>query len=263
MRKILELKDYSLTYINKDTDCLVNAVKNISFSIDAGDTLGIVGVSGSGKSSLAMGILGLSPENTVIKGKVLFENRDLSNMSESDLNRLRWIEMAVVFQKSMNSLSPVHKIRSHVEDIYRVHYPKASRKEIENRFMYLLELMILPKKVYDLYPHQLSGGMIQRVLIALSLIHQPKLLIMDEATTALDVIIQGQLWDEIADMSSKMNLTRIIITHDISVVATYCNKIAVIHAGELVEIGEAANILEKPQHPQTIALLQAYPGNVT
>ena len=238
-------------------------LKNISADLPRNRLTVITGLSGSGKSSLAMGILGLTPENTVIKGKVLFDNRDLSNMSESDLNRLRWTEMAIVFQKSMSSLSPVHKIRTHVEDIYRVHYPKASRKEIENRFIYLLELMTLPRKVYDLYPHQLSGGMIQRVSIALSLMHQPKLLIMDEATTALDAINQGELLDEIADMSSKINLSRIVITHDMSVVAKFCNKIAVMHAGELVEMGETPNIITKPQHPHTKALLQAYPGYVT
>ena len=258
MNKILELKDYCITYTNKNADNKVNAVRNISFELNTGDTLGVVGESGSGKSSLAMGMLGLlSRERASITGKVLFNNRNLSDMTVKEFNKVRWIELAIVFQKSMNSFSPVHKVRTHVEDIYRVHYPEATKKEIENRFIYLLESMNLSGKVYDSYPHQLSGGMIQRVSIALSLIHKPKLLIMDEATTGLDVITQVQLMDEIADLSRKMSLTRIIITHDLSVVASYCNKIAVMYGGELLEKGLVQNVLNNPKHHYTKALLDA------
>lgn len=254
----MELKDYCITYKNRNADNQVHAVRNISFKLNTGDTLGIVGESGSGKSSLAMGMLGLlSKDRAVITGKVLFNNHILSEMTVNELNSVRLIELAIVFQKSMSSFSPVHKIRTHVEDIYRVHYPKATRKEIENRFIYLLESMNLSRKVYDSYPHQLSGGMIQRVSIALSLIHQPKLLIMDEATTGLDVITQVQLMDEIADLSRKMHLTRIIITHDLSVVASYCNKIAVMYEGELLETGLVQNVLNNPKHHYTKALLDA------
>ncbi len=262
MDKILELKDYCITYLNRNADNMVYAVRNISFEIDRGDSLGIVGESGSGKSSLALGMLGLLPEEkAVIQGRALFDDQDLSDMSVDELNRIRWAELAVVFQNSLNALSPVHKIRIQAEDIYRVHHPKASKKEIENRFIYLLELLNLSVKVYDLYPHQLSGGMLQRVSVALSLIHQPKLLIMDEATTALDAVTRGQILDEISDLSRKMNLTRIIITHDMSVVAASCNKIAVMYAGELLETGPVRSVLKKPRHPYTEALLDAYPGS--
>lgn len=261
METILELKDFNVTYVNQSNHKRVYAVKNANFKINQGDSLGVVGESGSGKSTLAMALLKLLPEkSTEISGIANFAGQDLTKLSEEQFKDIRWTELAVVFQKSMNSLSPVHRVGTQVEDIYRVHKPDASKKEIFDKFVYLLELVNLPEGVYSLYPHQLSGGMLQRVSIALSLIHNPKLLILDEATTALDVVTQGQILDEIVKMETELDMTRIMITHDMSVVAASCNKVAVMYAGELMEIGYVKDVLKEPKHPYTKRLLSSFPS---
>lgn len=259
MDRVLELKDFNVTYKNKSKK--VYAVKDVNLVINKGDSLGVVGESGSGKSTLAMALLRLLPErNTEITGISNFGNTDLVQASEKELKEIRWKELSVVFQKSMNALSPVHRIGEQIEDIYRVHKPNASKEEIFDRIKYLLKLVNLSDRVYKMYPHELSGGMLQRVAIAISLIHDPKLLIMDEATTALDVVTQGQILEEIVKMEQTLDVTRIMITHDISVVAATCNKIAVLYAGELMEVGYVKDILKNPKHPYTEGLLASYPS---
>lgn len=224
MRNVLSVENLNVTYVNKSKR--VMAVRNASFSINRGDSLGIVGESGSGKSTLAMAILGLLPaQTTQITGKALFlEDKDLFSISEKEMNEIRWKKLAVVFQKAMNSLSPVHRISEMIEDIYCVHEPRATKDEIRQVTFRLLKLVNLPERVYNLYPHEMSGGMLQRVAIAISLLHQPQLLIFDEATTALDVVTQGQILNEIVQMEKELETTRIMITHDMSVVATSCTK---------------------------------------
>ena len=160
----------------------------------------------------------------------------------------------------MNALSPVHRIKTQVEDIYLVHNPKATKKEIRDKFTYLLDLVNLPDRIFNLYPHELSGGMLQRVAIAISLLNNPKLLVMDEATTALDVVTQGQILDEVVKMENELDMTRIMITHDMSVVATSCNKVAVMYAGELMEVGYVKDVLKNPLHPYTKGLLASFPS---
>lgn len=259
MNQLLEIKDFSVTYVNKSKK--VYAVKNVNLKINKGDSLGIVGESGSGKSTLAMALLRLLPDkNTQITGKANFIGKDLVQLNQKELKNIRWSELAVVFQKSMNALSPVHRIGPQIEDIYRVHKPNASKEEIFSRITYLLRLVNLSERVYTLYPHELSGGMLQRVSIAISLVHNPKLLIMDEATTALDVVTQGQILDEIVKMEQTLDVTRIMITHDISVVAASCNKIAVMYAGEFMEIGYVKDVLKNPKHPYTRGLLSSFPS---
>lgn len=256
---ILELKDFNVTYVNKYKK--VYAVKDVSFKINKGDSLGLVGESGSGKSTLAMALLRLLPEKTTeISGVANFLGTDLTKLSQEELKKIRWKELSVVFQKAMNSLSPVHRIKTQVEDIYWVHNPEATKKEIFDRFTYLLGLVNLPDRIYNLYPHELSGGMLQRVSIAISLLHNPKLLIMDEATTALDVVTQGQILDEVVKMEKELDMTRIMITHDMSVVATSCNKVAVMYAGELMELGYVKDVLKEPFHPYTKGLLASFPS---
>ena len=248
METILKLDDVNVTYVNKEKE--VYAVRNASFSIEKGDSLGVVGESGSGKSTLANALLRLHNEkSTLISGAAEFEGKDLIKMTSKEMNELRWKEISVVFQKAMNALSPVHRIGRQVEDIYHVHEPQASRKEIEERMIYLLKLVNLPERVYRLYPHEMSGGMLQRVAIAISLLHKPKLIIFDEATTALDVVTQGQILQEVVQMEKEMDMTRIMITHDMSVVAASCNKVAVMYAGEFMEIGRVEYIFKNPMHP--------------
>lgn len=258
MGAILTVKDLNVTYINKTRR--VMAVRRASFSIDKGDSLGIVGESGSGKSTLAMALLRLHPKSTEITGEALFDGKDLFSISEAEMNELRWMKLAVVFQKAMNALSPVHRISTQIEDIYRVHCPSASGEEIQERAMELLKLVNLPPRVYRLYPHEMSGGMLQRVAIAISLLHHPQLLIFDEATTALDVVTQGQILREILEMEKTLETTRIMITHDMSVVATTCNKVAVMYAGELMEFGMVKDVLTRPRHPYTQGLQDSFPS---
>lgn len=259
MERLLTLEDVNVTYVNKEKK--VYAVRNAGFSIDKGDSLGIVGESGSGKSTLAMALLRLHDERrTEITGKAMFHGKNLLELTQEEMNVLRWHEIAVVFQKAMNSLSPVHRIGEQVEDIYRVHEPHASKKEIEERMIYLLKLVNLPERVYRLYPHEMSGGMLQRTAIAISLLHNPKLIIFDEATTALDVVTQGQILEEVVQMEKEMDMTRIMITHDMSVVAASCNKVAVMYAGEFMEVGYVKDIFKNPMHPYTRGLLNSFPS---
>lgn len=260
MGEVLRLEDVNVTYKTKSKD--VYAVKDASFAIDQGDSLGVVGESGSGKSTLAMALLRLHDEkHTEITGKVIFQGeKDLLQMTQQEMNAIRWTGISVVFQRAMNALSPVHRIKDQIEDIYRIHEPKATAKEIEERMIYLLKLVNLPERVYRLYPHEMSGGMLQRTAIAMSLLHDPKLIIFDEATTALDVVTQGQILEEIVEMEKTLNMTRIMITHDMSVVAASCNKVAVMYAGEFLEIGMVRDIFKKPMHPYTQGLMRSFPS---
>lgn len=207
-----------------------------------------------------MAILRLLPERSAeVSGECWFCGRELLGLEPHLLRELRWKELAVVFQKAMNALSPVHRISTQIEDIYREHEPKASRQEIRERAMELFRMVGLPERVYRLYPHEMSGGMLQRVSIAISLLHSPKLLIFDEATTALDVVTQGQILEEVLRLESVMHMSRIMITHDMSVVAAACSRTAVMYAGHMLEIGDTAQVLKRPMHPYTQGLLRSFP----
>lgn len=254
------VKDLNITYNGKNGK-KVYAVDDISFELKAGESLGIIGESGSGKSTMIHSFLRLLPEKTAaVTGHAYFDDIDLLNCGEKELKDLRWKEIAVVFQKSMNSLSQIHKIGTQFEDIYRVHHPKARKQEMKEAICNLLEIVNLGPHVYQMYPFELSGGMQQRLNIALSLMFHPSLLIMDEATTALDVITQGQIMDEISEIEKRFSITRIMITHDLSVVASSCERILVIYAGRLVECGKKEEILRKPLHPYTQGLIQSFPS---
>lgn len=256
---LLELKNVNINY--KTPLKTVYAVQDVSLSIEEQESVGIVGESGSGKSTLAMGILRLLPDNIIeVSGEALMEGRDLLSMEEKELQEVRWKEVSVVFQKSMNALSPVHKIGAQMEDIYRVHYPNEDKQVIKDRIMELLNLVNLADRVYYSYPHELSGGMMQRVAIALALIFEPKLLIMDEATTALDVVTQTQILSEIIELEKKMKIARIMITHDMSVVSSTCKKVVVMYAGRIMEHGLVEDVLVNPQHPYTQGLMRSFPS---
>jgi peptide/nickel transport system ATP-binding protein len=259
MDSILEVRNLNITY--KMEQKSIYAVKDAVFMIEQGDSLGIVGESGSGKSTLAMAVLRLlHPATAEVTGSIRFMGADLLELNNEKMRELRWNELAVVFQKSLNSLSPVHRIGEQIEDIYRVHKPNASKKEIYERVNLLFDMVNLSQRVYRLYPHELSGGMLQRVSIAVSLLHEPSLLILDEATTALDVVTQGQILEEIKKMEQSLSLTRMMITHDMSVVASSCNKIAVMYAGEILEIGLVKEVLSTPRHPYTQGLIASFPA---
>jgi len=256
---LLELQDLCVTYRTGKKG--LKAVDHVSFGIEKGDTLGIIGESGSGKSTIVMALLRqLDPRFATITGCAKFDGQDLLGMPEAEFKKLLWKRIAIVFQKSMNSLSPVHRIGSQFEDIYRVHQPHATKKEIKDRALELFDLVNLPERVYNLYPHELSGGMMQRLSIVLSLMFNPDLLIMDEATTALDVVTQGQILREIMKLEEGMNLTRIMITHDLSVVTTSCRKIMVLYAGQMMEFGTVEQVIKDHLHPYTEGLIRSFPS---
>ena len=256
---LLEIRDLCVDYLMQEGS--VHAVDHVSLTLEEGSSLGLVGESGSGKSTLGMAILRLLPEKTArVTGSAVFQGEELLTMPESRLRQVRWQELAAVFQKSMNALSPVHRIGNQMADVYRLHHPEADKAACRARVLEVLRQVDLAERVYKLYPHELSGGMMQRVSIALSLINHPRLVIFDEATTALDVITQGQILKEIQRLEKDLGLTRMMITHDISVVATSCTHVAVLYAGRLMEVGPAASVLRSPAHPYTAGLMAAFPS---
>ncbi len=255
---LLELKNVNVRYIMKDKK--VHACQHVSLEIEEQDSIGIVGESGSGKSTLASAVLRLLPHRiTQVDGEILYNGKDLLKLTKDEMDALRWTDLSIVFQKSMSALSPVHKVGAQMEDVYRVHFPNADKNEIKQRVYDLFKVVNLSDRVYELYPHELSGGMMQRVSIALSLLHNPRLLVLDEATTALDVVTQSQILREIMSLEQNLNVTRIMITHDVSVVASTCKKIAVMYAGRLMESGETKDVLVNPQHPYTQGPAQIVP----
>ena len=256
---LLKLKNVNVRYIMKDKK--VHACQHVSLEIEEQDSIGIVGESGSGKSTLASAVLRLLPHRiTQVDGEILYNGKDLLKLTKDEMDALRWTDLSIVFQKSMSALSPVHKVGAQMEDVYRVHFPNADKNEIKQRVYDLFKVVNLSDRVYELYPHELSGGMMQRVSIALSLLHNPRLLVLDEATTALDVVTQSQILREIMSLEQNLNVTRIMITHDVSVVASTCKKIAVMYAGRLMESGETKDVLVNPQHPYTQGLLKSFPS---
>lgn len=255
---LFELKDFNVAYrMGKDR---VYACQDINLQVRPRTSIGIVGESGSGKSTLVNAFLRLIPERIAeITGEALLQGEDLMRASKERMADLRWKEISVVFQKSMNSLSPVHRVGDQLEDVYRVHHPSASKREIRQRLLELFEVVSLPPRILRSFPHELSGGMMQRISIALSLLFDVKLLVLDEATTALDVVTQSQILQEVIRMEDQMDLTRLMITHDISVVASTCREIAVMYAGRIMEQGLVTEVLVDPKHPYTQGLLGSFP----
>lgn len=256
---VLDIQRVNIKYKMEGREIL--ACDDVSLKVEAQDSLGIVGESGSGKSTLAMAILGLLPPGTAsVEGQVYFLGKNLVGLSREEYAQLRWKHLSAVFQKSMNSLSPVHKIGKQMVGIYRVHKPKASNEECREIATRLFNKVGLSPRVYDMYLHELSGGMSQRVSIALSLMFNPTLVILDEATTALDVVTEGQILKELVHLQQSEKMTNIIITHDVSVVATTCKKVAVMYAGRMMESGSVEKVLVEPKHPYTQGLLKSFPA---
>lgn len=255
---LLSIQDLSVRYQTDRGE--VRAVQDLSLDLEPGESLGVVGESGSGKSTLALAIMGLlPPAGRVTAGSIRLGGRRITGLGEDQLRSLRWAEVAMVFQKAMSALSPVHRIRTHVEDIYRVHRPRASAREVLDRARTLFCAIGLRSDVLNAYPHELSGGMLQRVMIVLALLHSPRLLILDEPTTALDVITQGQVLAEVGRLRREMDLATLVITHDIAVVASLCDRVAVMYAGELVETGPVDRVFRQPLHPYTSAFVCSFP----
>jgi oligopeptide/dipeptide ABC transporter ATP-binding protein len=240
----------------------VAAVSDVSFDVRAGETLCLVGESGSGKSVTALSIMRLvQPPGRIASGSILFRDRDLLRLSEADMRRVRGAEIALIFQEPMTALNPVLTIGSQIAEALIVH-GKANRAEAHRRAITLLDAVKLPdpaRRVRD-YPHQLSGGMRQRVLIAIALACRPALLIADEPTTALDVTIQAEILDLLREMKSQFGLSLLLITHDLGVVAETADRVAVMYAGRIVEESPVRALFRAPKHPYTQGLLASMPG---
>ncbi len=240
----------------------VAAVDDVSFEIRSGETLGLVGESGSGKSVTALSIMRLvQPPGRIGGGRIVFKGRDLLTIGERDMQAVRGADISLIFQEPMTALNPVFTIGNQIAETLLVHH-RATRREARSKAIELLDAVRIPdarSRVGD-YPHQLSGGMRQRVLIAMALACRPSLVIADEPTTALDVTIQAQILELLRDMKSALNLSLLLITHDLGVVAETADRVAVMYAGRIVETGPVRAIFQTPQHPYTRGLLASIPG---
>ena len=256
---LLEVENLSMHYDTLEGN--VEAVKNISFTVNSGESFGLVGESGCGKTSVAMTLLQLQPENSVItQGSIKLDGKELIGLSENDLRKVRWDSISIVFQGAMNAWNPVIKIGEQIREAMREHYPENTKQENINKIIELFRMVGLDESITDRYPHELSGGMKQRAVIALALSCDPKVIIADEPTTALDVVIQDQILNEIKKVQELLGLSLIYISHDIAVIAEMTDKIAVMYAGSIVEIGPTKDVFKTPKHSYTRALLDSTPS---
>ncbi len=236
------------------------AVEDVSFTLEKGESLGLVGESGCGKTTLGKALLRLLPPNgRVLAGEIRFDGEDLLAKTEAEMREVRWGKIAMIFQAAMNALNPVHRVGDQIAEAVRAHGPGLGRDAVRERVLELFRLVGIPEQRLRDYPHQYSGGMKQRAIIAMALACRPKLVIADEPTTALDVIVQAQILDEIQRLQRKLGVSLVFISHDIAVVADVCHWIGVMYAGHLVEHGPRDEVLGDPGHPYTRALLASYP----
>ncbi len=254
---VLSVRDLQVTY--RSDSGAVPAVRGVSFDLASGETLGVAGESGCGKTTVGNALLRLLPRGTSVTGEVLLDGEDVLTMRPGRLRAVRWKDMSVVFQGALHSLNPVFRIDRQIEEAIDVHFPGTSAREKGARIAELLETVGLPARRAADYPHQLSGGQRQRVLIALALACNPRILIADEPTTALDVMVQAQVLALLEKLQRELGLSMIFITHDLSTLSFVCRRIAVMYAGRIVEEGPSAEIFGHAAHPYTAALAAAFP----
>ena len=260
MTALLQLKNLNITYTTRGGD--VPAVRGVDLTLNPGETLGVAGESGSGKSTVAMSVLRLLPRTAKITGDILLDGEDVTTMKWGRLRAVRWAEASVVFQGAMHALNPVRRIGEQIAEPIRLHPPAGkalSEKEINARVAELLTSVDLPPGRAGAYPHELSGGQKQRVMIAMALACAPRLIIADEPTTALDVIVQAQVLELLSRLVAEQGIGLIMISHDLSVLAATCARIAVMYDGEIVEERPSAELMRSPQHPHSQALAAAFP----
>jgi peptide/nickel transport system ATP-binding protein len=255
---LLEVHDLSIDYLEDDGAAL-HAVEKVGFSLEQGRSLGLVGESGCGKTTVMLGLLRLLPaEGRIVRGCVLFDGRDLLHYSEAQMRRTRWREIAMVFQGAMNALNPVRTVESQIVEVLQLHemaHPKAAHERAGE----LLGLVGIPPQRGRQYPHQYSGGMRQRAVIAMALACNPRILVADEPTTALDVMIQAQILELLQHLQEELHLSVIFVTHDLGLVAEVCNDVLVMYGGMVAEYACCDIIFNAPAHPYTQRLLQAFP----
>ncbi|UJW30033.1 ABC transporter ATP-binding protein [Saccharothrix sp. AJ9571] len=260
MSALLELKDLNVTYPAPGED--VRAVRDVNLRLEPGDTLGVAGESGSGKSTVAMSVLRLLPRSAKITGEILLDGEDVTTMKWGRLRAVRWSAASIVFQGAMHALNPVRRIGEQIAEPIRLHPPEGkaqSETAVRKRVEELLGQVDLPVSRAGAYPHELSGGQKQRVMIAMALACRPRLVIADEPTTALDVIVQAQVLDLLSGLVAEQGIGLIMISHDLSVLAATCARIAVMYDGEIVEEGDGRQVMASPRHAHTRALAAAFP----
>ena len=261
MPELLEVKNLSVSFFTPDGE--VQAVRDVSFSLRAGEVLAVVGESGCGKSVLCKSIMKLLPASARIKsGSIAVNGADITAYSDRDMRKLRGKLFSMVFQDPMTSLNPTMTIGAQIAEAVRVHQPKISKPALQARVLELMTLVGIerPEERMKLYPHKFSGGMRQRTVMAIALAGNPNILFADEPTTALDVTIQAQILDLLRDIQQKLGTATVFVTHDLGVVARVADRVAVMYAGKIVEIGTAEEIFYDPRHPYTWGLLRALPA---
>lgn len=258
-RPFLEVKNLVVEYFSKEQ--IVHAVNDVSFIVEKGKTLGLVGETGAGKTSIAKSILRILPDvgARIVEGEVWLEGENITGISEEEMRKIRGKKVSMIFQDPMTALNPVQQVGDQIAEVVSLHN-SGTRENFKKRAEEMLELVGIPKERYSDYPHQFSGGMKQRVVIAIALACNPELLLADEPTTALDVTIQAQVLKLIDNLKEKINTSMVLITHDMGVVATHCDYVAVVYAGNIVEYGNREQVFDHPAHPYTIGLFGAIPN---
>jgi len=259
--KLLDIKNLNVIY--KTDEETVYAVNGLTLSMEKGETLGLVGETGAGKTTLALSIMKLLPERTgkIKSGEICLGGFEILNLSEADMRGLRGEMVSMIFQDPMTSLNPIHPIGRQIAEVLQLHKKELSKEQIENRVDEILTLVGIPAERKGEYPHQFSGGMKQRVVIAMALACEPQLLLADEPTTALDVTIQAQVLEMIKNLKEQLGTSMLLITHDLGVVARTCDRVAIMYAGEIVEQGSIYNVFnDEKHHPYTTALFGSIPN---
>ncbi|MDI9472358.1 MAG: ABC transporter ATP-binding protein [Tissierellia bacterium] len=259
MNHLLEVKDLKTYFRIKAGE--VKAVDGVSFTISKGESLGLVGESGCGKTTTALSVIKLLPDNGYIAdGQIIFDGKDITHAKDEDLYDFRWTEMSMIFQGAMNALNPVQKVSDQIMEALFLHYPHITKEEALAKVEQLFELVEIDPKLMHGYPHEFSGGMRQRAIIAMALSCDPKLVIGDEPTTALDVMVQAQIINLINDLRTKLQMSLLMITHDLSIITEVCDRIAVMYAGKIVELGSTQEVVTHFLHPYTEKLIGAFPN---
>lgn len=258
--RLLEINNLHVMYRTDDDQ--IYALNGVNLHVERGKTLGLVGETGAGKTTTALSIMRLLPHKVglVTGGEICFEDRDLLGLPESEMRLLRGNDISMIFQDPMTSLNPIHTVGAQIGEVVKLHYPDWTNNEVEARVDEMMEMVGIPAARKGDYPHQFSGGMKQRIVIAIALACDPKLLLADEPTTALDVTIQAQVLQMMNELKEKLATAMILITHDLGVVAQICDSVAIMYAGEIIECGTVEDIFEgKQHHPYTVGLFGSIP----
>ena len=256
---VLDVRNLKVYYSTPTGD--VRAVDDVSFKVYQGEILGLVGESGCGKTTTAMAILRMvQPPGGIVGGQILLDGADLAPMSENELRNIRWNSLALIPQGAMNSLNPIMRISDQIKEAIEAHEGKQNGKKLKERILNLFTLVGLPSRIYDMYPHELSGGMKQRVCIAMAIVLNPSLIIADEPTSALDVVVQRVVGQTLLDVKERLGVSMILIGHDMGLQAQLVDRLAVMYAGHMVEVSPVATIFKEPLHPYTQLLIESIPS---